>query len=263
MSLEVEVAGGAWLSFTSLRHDGAELLADPDALPPTYRVHGARAGITLLHPWANRLRTRAAGVPADRNGQPIHGLPGTWDVGEGVASSTFTVHELFPWPHEAEVRWSVDGDALHVVTKLRSSSSQPVPLAFGWHPYFTLPDTPRAEWMLELPARRRLELDPLGLPTGAACDELPERAPLAGRAFDHGYEGGSVWAVEGRSCRIEVVHDEGFPAAQVFAPPDADVVAFEPMAAVTDALSSGRGLRHATHARAAFTVRITAGTLAA
>ncbi len=50
---------------------------------------------------------------------------------------------------------------------------------------------------------------------------------------------GSVFAVSGGGRRIEVHYDEGYTAAQVFAPGEDDVVCFEPMAAPTDALRRG------------------------
>ena len=53
----------------------------------------------------------------------------------------------------------------------------------------------------------------------------------------------AVFAVEG-GRRIEVAFEEGYPVAQVYAPPDQDFICFEPMAP-TSALASGDGLRHA------------------
>ena len=41
---------------------------------------------------------------------------------------------------------------------------------------------------------------------------------------------------------ITVALDAGYDTAQVFAPPDRDVVSLEPMAAPTDALRTGEGL---------------------
>ena len=43
----------------------------------------------------------------------------------------------------------------------------------------------------------------------------------------------------GGDRRIEVVFDHGFPAAQIFAPANDDVVGIEPMAAPTNALRTG------------------------
>ena len=51
------------------------------------------------------------------------------------------------------------------------TSDRAVPVAFGWHPYLQLPDTPRAQWTLQLPAREHLTLDDRGIPTGATTDE--------------------------------------------------------------------------------------------
>jgi galactose mutarotase-like enzyme len=60
--------------------------------------------------------------------------------------------------------------------------------------------------------------------------------------FDDGFDhvaGGAVFAVSGGGRRIEVHFDQGYPAAQIFAPAGEDVICFEPMAAPTDALRRG------------------------
>ncbi|HWT49215.1 MAG TPA: aldose 1-epimerase, partial [Mycobacterium sp.] len=50
---------------------------------------------------------------------------------------------------------------------------------------------------------------------------------------------GSVFAVSGGGRRLEVRFEQGYPAAQIFAPLAEDVVCFEPMTAPTDALRRG------------------------
>ena len=65
---------------------------------------------------------------------------------------------------------------------------------------------------------------------------------MGDRAFDDGYDqvaDGAVFAVSGGGRRIEVHFEEGYPAAQIFAPLGENLVCFEPMAAVTDALRRG------------------------
>ena len=47
----------------------------------------------------------------------------------------------------------------------------------------------------------------------------------------------AVFAVEGGGRRIEVAFEEGYPVAQVYAPPDQDFICFEPMAAPTSTRS--------------------------
>lgn len=281
--LEASIDGGDLLTITSLRHRGEELLLDPRALPPAYRVHGRRAGITLLHPWANRLGDDAytaagvaarvpAGDPAvsrDPHGLAIHGLAlaDAWRVttaasAEAQAVARFAEHPAFPYTHELSVAFTLDADSLTVITELRGAGERAVPVAFGWHPYFVLPHAERAAWRLELPPRRHLPFDARGLPDGPAREEPAEAQALGDRTFDDGYDGLSDDAVlglsgGGRAIRIALL--EGYPAAQVFAPPDADVVALEPMTAVTDALRTGRGLEATAPgrtARATFSVRV-------
>ncbi len=81
-----------------------------------------------------------------------------------------------------------------------------------------------------------------GIPTGRV-EQRPAASEVLGDKFiDDGFDEvapGSVFALSGGDRRIEVHFDEGFTAAQVFAPGDDDVVCFEPMAAPTDALRRG------------------------
>ena len=49
-------------------------------------------------------------------------------------------------------------DDLTIATGVQAGDG-PVPVSFGFHPYFGLPDLPRADWRLTLPAMRRLVLD--------------------------------------------------------------------------------------------------------
>src|SRR5262249_7513261 len=135
---------------------------------------------------------------------------------------------------------------LTVTTSIRPNGGAPVPVAFGYHPYLTLPGVPRERWRLRLPARRQLTLDDRGLPTGDATPRVARHLGLADRGFDDGYDGiadGATFAVEGGGRRIRLVHARGYPVAQVFSPPGASFLCFEPMTAPVNALRTGIGLR--------------------
>lgn len=123
---------------------------------------------------------------------------------------------------------------------MRATGAVGVPIAFGYHPYLRIPRVSRADWHVHLPARRHLELDELAIPTGGGSWESAVDFRLAGASFDVGYDGideGAVFSLAGGGREIRVSSDAGFPAAQVFSPP-------EPMTAPTNALGSGVGLRH-------------------
>jgi aldose 1-epimerase len=137
-------------------------------------------------------------------------------------------------------------------------------VSFGFHPYVGLPELPRAEWRVELPAMRRLVLDRHGIPTGAEEPFAGLEGRLGELALDNGFailEERTSFAVAGAGRRVSVDFLAGYRYAQVFAPQDTDYVAFEPMTAPTSALTSGHGLRVVAPGgqfRAAFRIRVEA-----
>ncbi len=87
-----------------------------------------------------------------------------------------------------------------------------------------------------------MPLDERGLPTGEATPQPATAESLDDKAFDDAYDqvaDGAVFAVSGAGRRIEVRFEQGYPAAQIFAPPAEALVCFEPMTAPTDALRRG------------------------
>lgn len=278
-TLSATVSGGDLLSVTSLRDRDVELLADPGDLPPGYRVHGARAGITLLHPWANRLsadryafagregRLEAGGdrVSRDAHGLAIHGLaaPTPWrpvqDGAHGaVASLTWLGEPGFPWAHQVVVHITLAPASLEIQTGVTALDRDAVPVALGWHPYFRR--DPNA--MIELPDLVELVGDARGLPTGESIQRPHSRSAAGARRLDYGVSGlrrGTTMALKNANRTVSVEFGPGYPVGQVFAPRDAPVVSFEPMAAPTDALVDGLGLAVAQPGRpwvAGFAVRV-------
>jgi galactose mutarotase-like enzyme len=292
--LRVAFAPGAGMVGYSLVDRGEELLGQRGGMQ-AYREKGSSFGIPLLHPWANRLAgtAYAAGgreveldasrspVHLDGNGLPIHGLVAAspyWEVvgrtpGDGLAAMAarldFGAHEelsaAFPYPHELHVQAELVEDTLTVATILLATADVPVPVSFGWHPYFRLPDVPRADWLVELPVRERAVLDSLGLPTGEVEPVEIEPGPLGSRTYDDHYVGlpaPTTFAVEGGGRRIEVEFGQGYPCAQVYAPLGVEAepyVCFEPMTAPVNSLVSGDGLNFVAPGgsfRAEFRVRV-------
>jgi aldose 1-epimerase len=255
----------------SLRHRGEELLGQRDGLR-AYAAEGGTMGIPLLHPWANRVaRTRfeVAGrevvldpdspqLALDPNGLPIHGLlaaasgwtverhESTDDGGVLAARFDFAAHEellaAFPFPHELLFEASLAGTTVTIATTVRASGDTAVPIAFGYHPYLRLPGIDRADWEVAIPVRERLELDDLMLPTGEREPVRVESGPLGSRTFDDGYvapAASAPFVLAGAGRRIELSLEQGYPYAQVYAPDDDDVIAYEPMTAPTNALVEG------------------------
>src|SRR5579862_7485597 len=254
----------------SFRVRQVELLRRVDDLDAA-RVKGSTAGIPLLYPWANRLGSmqyRAAGrqvsldsssprLHFDDRKLPMHGVPWSqlqWNVVSSQADALTArldwlseeLIAIFPFPHHVEMAVLLRPVDLEIQTTVFADSGSPVPISFGFHPYFGLPGIPRAEWTLNAPAMRRLALDARGIPTR---QETPS-APLAARLGNTGYDDGfalsseqATFSIAGSGCSIAIEFKSGFPFAQIFAPKDKEFIAIEPMTAPTNALCTGEGLR--------------------
>lgn len=277
---------GAGMIGTSLSDGGVELLGQRRGLQ-AYVLDHKTMGIPLLYPWANRLSGKgyrvgatevaltpgSGGVHTDEHGAPIHGTlagdPG-WRVIK--RSATALAAELdfgsrpellasFPFPHRLSMAVSLADRTLTVRTTVTATTGTAVPLCFGFHPYLQLPDVARADWRIETPAMRHVGLDERALPTGETS-EWPQTSDVLGeQAFDDGFDevpAGAVFAVSGGGRRIEVHFDQGYPAAQIYAPATEDVICFEPMAAPTDALRRGgyRMARPGEPGVAQFSIRV-------
>ncbi|MGB7872394.1 MAG: aldose 1-epimerase [Mycobacterium sp.] len=264
--LEAQFVPDAGMIGISLTDSGAELLGQRRGLD-AYVSAGKTMGIPILYPWANRLGANTYtvegttvtltagqhGVRTDPNGLPIHGVLAAypnWRVthesaNELTAEVDFGDQDLlasFPFPHRLALTVTLFERTLRLRTSVTPSGGRAVPLCFGFHPYLQLPDVPRDQWIIETPPLRHLKLDGQGLPTGETARQPAITEPLGDKVFDDGYDEvaeGAVFAMSGGGRRIEVHFEQGYAAAQIFAPSSESVVCFEPMTAPTDALRRG------------------------
>jgi aldose 1-epimerase len=253
----------------SLRHRGDEILRRVDDLVVAAQK-GSTAGIPLLHPWANRLagfHYDAAGrhieldrssplLHLDEHGLAIHGVPWSqlaWNVIDATTDRLVAELEwsrddllaIFPFRHQLQMTATLAPDSLTLETGLVAGADAPVPVCFGFHPYVGLPDLPRSDWRLQLPAMKHLRLDRAGIPTGEEDAFGPFDGPLADRQFDDGFalvDEPTAFSLVGAHRRITVEFLRGYRYAQIYAPKGKDLVALEPMTAPTNALVSGSGL---------------------
>jgi aldose 1-epimerase len=289
LTLESSALGGIEAAFVpeagmiccSLRHRGEELLGQRGGLGRYVRERSTM-GVPLLYPWANRLSAwrfdvadvevaldgSGARPSTDPAGLPIHGLMAAaagWEITrhEGAgdrallsARFDFGEHEdlmtAFPFSHLLEIEAELAGTRLTILTRVTATGDVRVPIAFGYHPYLRLPGAPRADWVAELPLRTRLELDRRMLPTGAREAFDPFFGALGDRTFDDEFvapERAEPLAIAAGGRRIEVRLGDGYPFTQIYAPPDDEVIAIEPMTAPTNALVTGDRLTWADPGR--------------
>jgi aldose 1-epimerase len=279
LTLATAAAGGIEATFVpsagmvgcSLLHRGDELLGQRRGLR-AYVAERATMGIPLLYPWANRVARRRFAVAGrdvaidpeatplrlDADGLPMHGLltaASGWKVerhdltADGAvlaARFDFGAHAAlmaaFPFAHQLRFEATLTGPTLTIATTVLASGNGPVPIAFGYHPYLRLPGVARQDWHVEVPVREQLRLDSQMLPTGERVTAEVHTGRLGARTFDDAFVApadSAPFVLAGDGRRIELAFLGGYPYAQVFAPAEDDVIAFEPMAAPTNALVDG------------------------
>jgi aldose 1-epimerase len=230
------------------------------------------AGVPFLGPWANRLD--AAGYYANGkkyllnndlgNLRPggdqlyIHGLLNYSKLWKLVslhadAKSAYVTSRLefwkypdlmaqFPFAHSIDMTYRLADGQLAVETVIHNLSAEAMPLAIGYHPYFTLPDAARDEWQVHLPVDEHLALTNKLVPTGERLKmDLPEPYPLKGHQLDDGFtglrrdaNGHTEFSVMGKTEKISVVYGPKYTVAVAYAPAGKDFICFEPMTAITN-----------------------------
>lgn len=262
MAYEMKVNGknAFWLPVSSI----SELKAKPSL-----------AGNPFLAPWANRLDQDAffangkkyvlnpeiGNLRRDGNKNPIHGLLAfspLWKVvslrADESAATAISRLEFwkypalmaqFPFAHTIEMTYRLSNGVLEVQTVLDNHSTDTMPVAIGYHPYFQVHDAPRDEWTVRIAARDQWKLSPLLIPTGEREPmSKPNPLLLKGTQLDdvfgglvRGPDGRAEFSVEGKREKLTVSYGPNYTVAVIYAPHGRNFICFEPMSAVTNAFN--------------------------
>lgn len=260
---------------------GQKVLRWPYASLDEFKAKPGLNGIPFLGPWANRLDEQAfyangkkysfdMGLGNVRGEIPIHGFLSSapWQVvavkADGKSAWVTSRLEFyrnplwmkqFPFAHTIEMTYTLRDGVLQVTTRIQNLSTEPMPVAIGFHPYFTLADSKRDEWTVSIGAKTHWRLAANKVPTGETepIDKLlpdPTAIALKDVDLDHVFgdlvrdaDGRSVNVVKGKQQQLEVVLGPRYRAVVVYAPkptatvPDRNFICIEPMAGITDAMN--------------------------
>jgi aldose 1-epimerase len=280
---------------------GQNVLYFPYTSIEDFKAKGADGfnGIPFLGPWANRLDEQAFYANGRRyafdmqlgnvrGAIPIHGLVTTtneWKVVEvkSDAKSAWVTSRLefykdpawikqFPFAHTIDMTYRLQGGVLQVTTRIANLSTDPMPVAIGFHPYFQLTDSKREDWTVSVGAKSQWLLAPNKVPTGETepIEKLfpdPQVIPLRDFDLDHvfgdlvrGADGRAVMTLRGKTQKLDVLLGPNYRSVVIYAPkpsppptPGAtpapggrgqnagadsrNYICFEPMAGITDAMN--------------------------
>lgn len=280
----------------SMTHDGEEMLGQRYGLKG-YLESGKTFGVPILAPWANRLGRMAYAVVHqgggvrridvhpdtphlrfDAYGQPIHGLlrgSADWEVLDVRAETTeasITARLVFdqkrvdfaafPFEHQINLKVTLRGTSLTFSTEIEATGQDEVPIAFGWHPYLSIPGAERKDWEVYLPFTRRCPLGPTLLPTGTREDVEPIIGELGERHLDDLFgdvSNGTTAYIRGNGRKMSIRFDTGYDWAILYGPPYRDHICVEPMTAASDPFSGQDPMEVVPRGgtfRAAFTISV-------
>lgn len=273
--LQVRIAPSVGNMAYEMLAGSVNILWCPDGTPAQLKKNRTFSAVPFLAPWANRidgdaywangrqylLNPALGNLRRDKNRLPIHGLLNfspLWTVEtlEANDTSAFVTSRLefwrhpdlmaqFPFAHTIRMTHRLADGALEVETAIENFSTDPMPVAIGYHPYFQIYDAPRDQWSVHLAARQHVVLDDRLVPTGAhePVSYLDSQS-LSAIAFDDVFtdlvrdpDGRARFWFEGKRQRITVSYGLKYTIAVVYAPPGRDFLCFEPMAAVTNAFN--------------------------
>lgn len=281
---------------SSMIHDGDEILGQRYGLQG-FIDSGKTFGVPILAPWANRLgrmayavvhegggvrrvdlHTDTPNLRFDQFGQPMHGLlrgSPDWRVVEVVAddreawilaSLDFDQRRVdfaaFPFEHRIDLKVTLRTTSLTFSTEIHAVGQDEVPIAFGWHPYISIPGLDRPEWEVYMPFTRRVPLDETLLPTGTRQDVEPMLGRLGDRALDDLFadvSDGTTAYIRGNGRRVSIRFDHGYDWAILYGPPHRNHICVEPMTAASDPFSGQDPMEVVPRGkffRAAFTILV-------
>jgi aldose 1-epimerase len=230
-------------------------------------------GIPFLAPWADLLDQPAFWANGKRYGfnlglgnvegeRPIHGLltnSPLWQVIEVAADEgcahvssrlEFWKHPdlaaQWPFAHEYGITYRLSDGVLEVETSVSNLSEDPMPLAIGFHPYLQIPDIPRNDWVVRLPARTHVMADEHLIPTGEMrALDIPNPLSLRGQILDDGFadlerdvNGRAGFRIEAGSKVVEIVFGSKYRVATIWLPGERrQFICIEPLTAIINGLN--------------------------
>ncbi|MEI6410279.1 MAG: hypothetical protein WCR52_12905 [Bacteroidota bacterium] len=157
---------------------------------------------------------------------------------------------FYPFPFTFDVTFRIQDDGKFLLkTACKNLHDAPIPVGFGWHPYFRLSEK-ADDHTMRLPDCDLVEINERMIPTGArtAYRDFYRKKQVGDTFLDNCFatakpSGKYKLALETAAHKLTVTADAAqCPFFQVFTPPHRESIALEPMSCNVDAFNNADGL---------------------
>lgn len=173
-----------------------------------------------------------------------------------LASATFRYHYQhddpgYPFHYNCEVRYTLHSNSvLQIETILLNLDDRTIPIADGWHPYFTLGGV-IDDYELQIAAQSMLEFNQQLIPTGRLLhnDTFAKPASLKGHTLDNCF---ALDIQQGAPCcqlhnpqnglTLTFYTNGQYPYLQLYTPDHRKSIAIENLSSAPDSFNNGIGL---------------------
>lgn len=192
------------------------------------------------------------------NGHAIHGLvyDGIYEIKKQESSNREAGVTLqydykgedagYPFPYTVIIEWKLEAEnKLSVTTTVSHTNDQAIPMADGWHPYFTLGGSVD-EWAIQFDSNTQLEYDATLLPSGKKMkdERFTNGASLKSIQLDNSFEldttkDGAKCVLSNDILKLIIEPDKSYPLLQLYIPPHRKSIAIENLSGAPDNFNNG------------------------
>jgi aldose 1-epimerase len=154
----------------------------------------------------------------------------------------------YPFPYKMIISWKLEAaNKLSVTTMLTHQNKSSIPIADGWHPYFTLGGSVD-DCVLQFDSNCQLEYDAELLPTGKKISDTRfiNGASLRGIELDNSFELDTTitakCVLENDIFSLTIQPGKEYPLLQVYTPSHRNSIAIENLSGAPDNFNNGIGL---------------------